>query len=105
VDSAVHVHAEVLLRLDRVRKAALKLLELVRRLLRAILVVDNLQSASLLHRAVRGGAVRAIDNLPARRIHGLAQALPLQILKPRAPEALQICAPVGLVKEDPCTSL
>lgn len=62
--------------------------------------MNDLQSARLLHSAVRCSAVRAVDNLASRCIDGLGQGLALHVLKVGAAEALEEGAPLGFFQQD-----
>lgn len=94
------IHPELLLRLDRRLERALPPLHLVRGLLRAEFVVDDLERAGLLDGAVRRGAVRAIHLLAREGVHGLEEGLTLEVLEIRPSEALEVDAAVGLFEED-----
>ena len=62
--------------------------------------MNDLQRASLLHSAVRCGAVRAVNNLASRCVDGLGEGLALHVLKVGAAEALEEGAPLGFFQQD-----
>lgn len=96
---------ELLLSLNGRLKSHFPALHLVRRLLRAELVMDDLQRTSFLDCAVCRRTVRTVYLFPSERVDSFEERLSLEVLEVGTAEALEVCSTIGLFKEDSCTRL
>lgn len=96
----VDIHSDLLLRLYGRREALFPALELLCCLLRAELIMDNLERAHLLDGAVRGRAVRAVDDLARQGVDSLDDRRALDVFQRGPPKAFEVDASVRLGQED-----
>ena len=105
MDCLVDIHAKFLLCFNSGGKGLLPGLHLHSCLFCAEFVVNDLQCSGFLHRTIRRGTVRTIDDLTSSSVHSFEERLALHIFNVRTTELFKIYSSIRFFQQHASASL